>query len=145
MCVWRGFTTELLSALMNGSKEMSVNTISKDFSIIDQDLTVEGTITCKGKLIIKGTVKGTLDGDTVVIAKEGVVYAKTKVVSMTVAGTFEGDIEASQELVVLSTGTFTGKVVCKDLVVESKGKLKAEVVCIARRDHVSEDDMAKES
>ena len=46
--------------------------ISKDFSIIDKGLTVDGTISSKGKLLIKGTVKGTLLGENVIIAKEGV-------------------------------------------------------------------------
>ena len=124
---------------------MSLNRISKSFSIIDQELTVEGTISCRGKLVVKGTVKGTLDGDTVVIAKDGAVYGKTKVASMTIAGSFEGDIEASQELIVLSTGTCSGKVVCKDFVVEANGKINAEVVCISMRNHVSEDDIAERS
>jgi cytoskeletal protein CcmA (bactofilin family) len=124
---------------------MSVNTISKSFSIIDQDLTVEGLVSCKGKLVIKGTVKGTLNGDVVVIAKEGAVYAKATLASMTVAGMFEGDIEASEELVILSTGTCSGNVVCKHLVVEANGKLKADVVSISKRDTVSEGDLVQES
>ena len=33
---------------------------SKDFSIIDKELTVDGTVSTKGRLIIKGVVKGTL-------------------------------------------------------------------------------------
>ena len=35
---------------------------SKDFSIIDKELTVDGIISSKGKLVIKGVVKGTLIG-----------------------------------------------------------------------------------
>jgi len=106
-----------------------VNDTSTDFSIIDTDLTVEGTLTCKGKLIIKGTVRGTLDGDTVVIAKEGMVRAKTRVARITIAGNFEGDIDASQELVILATGTCSGNVVCKTLAVEAKAKFNAQVNC----------------
>jgi len=103
---------------------------SKDFSIIDKALTVDGTIATKGRLIIKGTVKGTLEGDTVVIAKEGAVYADTKVASMTIGGTFEGDIHASRELIILSTGNCSGRVECKDFVVEAGGVLNAQVTCI---------------
>jgi len=103
---------------------------SKNFSIIDKDLTVEGTITCKGRLIIKGTVKGTLTGETVIIANEGAVYANTRVAQLTIAGTFEGDIDASGALVILSTGRCTGKVSCKNLAIEADGVLNAEVSCI---------------
>ena len=121
---------------------MTVKDKSKNFSIIDKGLTVEGTISCKGRLIIKGKVKGTLAGETVIIAREGAVYANVSVASLTIAGTCEGDIDASEALVILSTGTCTGKVICKDLVVEANGVLNAEVSCITPeeadpKDHLS--------
>lgn len=104
---------------------------SKDFSIIDKDLTIEGTLSCRGKLVIKGNVRGTLDGETIVIAQEGAVYAKTKVARMTVAGIFEGDIEATESLTILSTGKCTGTVVCNNLMIEAKGILNARVTCLS--------------
>lgn len=103
---------------------------SKDFSIIDKELTVDGKISTKGKLVIKGVVKGILTGDVVVIAEEGAVFADTKVTSMTIGGTFEGEVEASSELIILPTGKCSGKVVCKDFVVEPGGILNAQVNCI---------------
>ena len=106
-----------------------MKTNSKDFSIIDKDLLVEGTLSCKGKLVVKGTVRGRLDGETVIIGKEGAVYAKIKVSSLTVGGLFEGEIDASDELIILSTGKCSGKVVCKNLVIEANGKLNARVAC----------------
>jgi len=111
-----------------------VKNISKDFSIIDKGLTVDGTISSKGKLLIKGTVKGTLLGENVIIAKEGTVSADTKAASMTIGGTFEGTIRASDELIILSTGKCSGKVICKDFVVEAGGILNAEVNCITEQD-----------
>ncbi len=111
---------------------------SKDFSIIDKELTVDGTISSKGKLVIKGVVKGTLIGETVIIAEEGKVFADTKASSMTIGGTFEGEIRASRELIILSTGNCSGKVVCKDFVVEAGGVLNAQVNCITSQDSKSE-------
>ena len=104
---------------------------SKEFSIIDKDLTVEGNLSSKGKLVIKGTVRGRLNGETVIIAEEGAVYAETNIASMTIAGVFEGDVTASKELVILSTGRCSGKVVCKDLMIEARGVLNAQVKCIS--------------
>lgn len=104
---------------------------SKDFSIIDRQLDVDGTLATKGKLIIKGSVRGTLNGETVIIAREGRVCASVRVASMTIGGSFEGDIEATEELVILSTGNCAGKVVCRDFVVEAGGILNAEVTCTA--------------
>ena len=88
---------------------MVVNS-SKDISIIDKELTVEGTVSTNGTLIIKGTLEGTLIGETVTIAQEGSVYADTKVASITIGGTFEGDISATHELIILATGSCSGKV-----------------------------------
>lgn len=114
---------------------------SKDFSIIDKELTVDGTISSKGKLVIKGVVKGTLIGETVIIAEEGKVFADTKASSMTIGGTFEGEIRASKELIILSTGNCSGKVVCKDFVVEAGGVLNAQVNCITSQDSQSQQEL----
>jgi len=103
---------------------------SKNFSLIDKGLVVEGTVSCKGKLIVKGTVKGTLSGEMVIIAAEGAAYTDAQVRSMTIGGTFEGNLKASEELIILSSGVCSGKIVCKDLVVEAGGILNAEVSCI---------------
>ncbi|MBL0700149.1 MAG: polymer-forming cytoskeletal protein [Desulfosarcina sp.] len=103
---------------------------TKNISIVDKGLTVDGTLSTTGRLIVKGTIKGTLDGDVVIVSEDGTIYAETNVASMTIGGVFEGNIKASRELVVLSTGKCTGKVECKDLVVECGGVLNAEVTCV---------------
>lgn len=103
---------------------------SKNLSIIDNDLTVDGTVTSKGSLVIRGSVKGTLTGEKVVIAEEGSVYADVKVSSMTIGGTFEGDITANDELVILSTGSCSGTVLCRNLTVEMGGMLNATVTYV---------------
>ncbi len=103
---------------------------SKNLSIIDNDLTVDGTVTSKGSLVIRGCVKGILTGEKVVIAEEGSVFADAKVASMTVGGTFEGEITATEELIILSTGSCSGTVVCKNLTVEMGGLLNATVTYI---------------
>ena len=103
---------------------------TKNISIVDKGLTIDGTVSTTGRLIVKGTIKGTLDGDVVVISEGGAVYAETNINSITIGGTFEGDIKASKEFVVLSTGKCTGKVECKDLVVEAGGVLNADITCI---------------
>ena len=121
-----------------------MNNKSKDFSIIDKELTVDGTVSTKGRLVIKGVVKGTLIGETVIIAEEGAVFGDTKVSSMTIGGNFEGEIRASKELIILSTGNCSGKIVCKDFVVEAGGILNAHVTCITAQDMQSEKEVASQ-
>ena len=102
----------------------------KNLSIIDKELKIDGSISSTGKLIIKGQVTGTIDGDVVIIAEDGIVNSSsTKVASLTIGGNFQGEVDASKELIILSTGTCSGKVQCQDLIVENGGILNAEVSC----------------
>ena len=106
-----------------------MKTDQKKFSIIDEGFTVDGTVTGKGRLVIKGMVKGAVTGDSVVIAEEGVVTADAKANELTIGGSFNGQLEADKALIILSTGKCSGSVTCRDLVVEAGGVLNAEVTC----------------
>ena len=101
----------------------------KNMSIIDKELTVEGTVSFKGQLIVKGAVKGNLSGDKVVIAEEGYVAANATVAEMIVGGVFEGELRSSEKLTILATGSCSGKIACKKFEVETGGMLNAEVKC----------------
>jgi cytoskeletal protein CcmA (bactofilin family) len=117
---------------------------TENISIIDSGLVIDGSICCKGKLIIKGTVKGNLEGENVVIAEEGSLLADAEAESVTIGGSFEGSIRASKELIVLTSGYCSGRVVCRDLVVEAGGILNAEVTCTAaKKAAVEETDNVK--
>ena len=104
-----------------------------NLSIIDRELKIDGSIVSRGKLIIKGSLRGAIEGETVIIAEDGEVHSDARVTSMTIGGSFEGDIYASKELIILSTGSCAGKVECKDLIVENGGILNAEVTCKTSR------------
>jgi len=100
---------------------------SQNLSIIDKGLNIDGTISSEGNLVIRGSVKGSLSGEKIVIAEEGAVFADTDVSSLTIGGIFEGEVRASEELIILSTGSCAGSVVCKNLIVETGGLLNASV------------------
>ncbi len=103
---------------------------NKNLSIIDKELKIEGSISSSGKLIIKGQINGTIEGDEVIIAEDGrVTSSATKVSSITIGGNFQGEVSATKELIILATGTCAGKVECKDLIVENGGILNADVSC----------------
>jgi len=102
---------------------------SKSMSIIDKELTVEGTVSFKGQLIVKGAVKGNLYGDSVVIAEEGLVQAQATVSHIIIGGTFDGELKSSDKLTILSTGKCSGKITCKTFEVETGGILNAEINC----------------
>ena len=99
----------------------------KNLSIIDKGLTVKGTVEAQGKLIIAGSLEGTITGNEVVTVKGSHVAAKVKVEHLVVAGSFEGDITAYGSLRILATGDIGGSVTCKDLSLEAGGKLNGKV------------------
>lgn len=99
------------------------------FSIIDNGMTVDGSLVGKGNLVVKGSVKGTLAGESVIISEEGHIAADTKAQTMTIGGSFEGRLETMGQLVILTTGRCSGEIVCGDLVVEAGGRLDARVSC----------------
>lgn len=98
-----------------------------DVSIIDTQLRVDGTLSTKGRLVVKGEVRGTVVADTLVIAREGRVFASAQVSNMTIGGNFQGEVVATQLLVILATGNCSGKVTCKKFLVEAGGVLNADV------------------
>lgn len=100
---------------------------TQKFSIIDRGLTVEGMVQGQGQLVVKGTIKGKLTGEEVVVAEEGAVEAETTAKRITIGGRFEGQLEATETLTILSTGSCSGDVTCKELVVEAGGALNARV------------------
>jgi cytoskeletal protein CcmA (bactofilin family) len=104
-------------------------------SILENDATVEGKITCNGQLIIKGTIKGNLAGADVVVAKEGRLLADADVTSLTIDGTFEGEARATDQLTVLANGSCSGRVSCKNLMVEAGGVLNAAVIYLKSTDN----------
>lgn len=98
-------------------------------SIIDEGFTLEGEVSFNGQLVVKGTVKGTLKGEQIVVAEGGVVLADTQADFITIAGKFHGNLKVSEKMTLLSTGTCTGKIVCKDMEMEPGGVLNGEVCC----------------
>ena len=100
-----------------------------DISIIDAGLKINGVFSYKGRLIVNGMIEGTITGENLVIAEGGVVVANVNVHSASVGGKFEGELTASNEVVILPTGICSGKFLCKSLVVEAGGLINGDVKC----------------
>jgi cytoskeletal protein CcmA (bactofilin family) len=109
-----------------------VNKALKQFSLIDKNLTIDGTVQCKGRLIINGTLKGKLIGEHVIISKDGAVFADATATFISIAGKFDGAIRETKEVVILSTGICSGSVQCHSLVLDAGGVLNATVECLKK-------------
>jgi cytoskeletal protein CcmA (bactofilin family) len=101
----------------------------KKNSIVEKGLTIDGEVSFTGQLTVMGTVKGSLVGEHIVIAEEGVVVAETKATFITIAGTFRGRLTVAGQLLVLSTGNCSGIIECQDLQMEAGGVLNGNINC----------------
>ncbi|MDP3285563.1 MAG: polymer-forming cytoskeletal protein [Desulfobacterales bacterium] len=102
---------------------------NSNISIFDSELSLKGAFSFKGRLIMKGSFEGTITGENLIIAEEGVVLAEINAENVTIGGQFEGYITALNEVVILSTGICSGKISCKSLVVETGGLLNGDIRC----------------
>jgi len=110
-------------------------------TIIDRDVELEGSLKVKGKLIVVGTLKGTLVGETVVTVEGSSVSARTQVRDLIIGGDFQGDIVVSERLKILNTGSFFGTAFCDRLSVEAGGRLNGRVEPFNSKDASVAEDM----
>jgi len=96
-------------------------------SIIDKDCAFEGTVNVGGKLIIAGSLKGTIAGRSIVTVEGSRVEAKAKVQTMIVGGHFQGDVIVSESMRIVSTGVFSGSMACRNFTLDAGGKLDGRV------------------
>ena len=98
-------------------------------SIIDHGLTINGEIDCNGEIIIKGKVSGKITAETLVIAESGNVEADCEVETAIIGGDYNGTLTVRGVMKILASGKCSGKVLCKDMVVENGSTLNASVDC----------------
>lgn len=96
-------------------------------SIIDKDSLIEGTVSVQGKMVVAGTLKGSLVGNTVVTVEGSRVDAPANLRELIIGGDYTGDITVYESLRIRSTGAFHGKITCKNLTLEAGGKLEGMV------------------
>ena len=77
---------------------------------IDSDLYVEGSINSQKKIVVSGTVRGSVSGNQeIVVSETGNVHGKVEGNKIVVAGKVNGDIFAHKRLEVVSSANIQGK------------------------------------
>ena len=100
-------------------------------SIIDKNLTIEGTLQFKGKIIVAGTLHGNMHGEHALTTKGSDIHADVKIDEMTIGGSFQGNIIAYKWLRISPTGNVTGNLFCNTLIIEPGGILNGKVERLA--------------
>jgi cytoskeletal protein CcmA (bactofilin family) len=102
---------------------------SKKLFVVEKGMTIDGSVSYEGRLVINGTVKGTLVGDHILIEEGGVVAAETRAVSIIIGGTYRGKLTVSGKLVLLSTANCSGMFQCHEIDMEPGALLNGDVLC----------------
>ena len=76
------------------SFEEMASSIKSMPSVLSKNFNVEGDIKCAGILEIEGKIKGTVNGQCVIIRENGSIEGKVNVESITIRGNFTGDMVA---------------------------------------------------
>ena len=104
---------------------------SKTLTVIAEGVTIEGKINSPGATRIDGTVKGDIISDKeVVIGKEAKVNANVQTRNAVIAGSFNGEMNATGEVEITATGKFIGNLVQKEalLTIAKGGLFKGESI-----------------
>lgn len=103
----------------------------KTITIIAEGVKIEGKLYSSGSTRIDGVIKGEIVSDKeIIIGKEGNVEANIKTSKAVVAGSFRGEMVASGEVEITSTGKFIGNLIQTDalLTIEKGGLFKGEII-----------------
>ena len=88
-------------------------------SVIGEGSVFEGSFEVPGNLRVDGRFKGELNvTETLVVGKNGFVDAAVKTKSAIVAGTIQGDLNASEKITLQSGSRLEGEMVTSKLVIE---------------------------
>ncbi len=109
----------------NSSNDNSIakklEVISSNFkstpTIIARDLKIEGQINSTGLVEIEGIIRGTINGNSIIIREEGSVEGTIIAESLSLRGTFNGNIKA-KNINIASKANVTGEIEYESLSVE---------------------------
>ena len=77
---------------------------------IDKDLCIEGSVHSQKKMVVSGTVSGSVFGEQeIVVSETGHVLGKVEGNKILVAGKVDGDLFAHKRLEVISTANIQGE------------------------------------
>lgn len=111
-----------------GSPASSSGGLGNLTAFIDQGSEFEGKLSFKDTVRIDGSFTGEITSDnTLIVGESGEIRASIRSVCVVISGLVEGNIEASEQIVLHKTARVTGDVVAPSLVVEQGAQLNGNV------------------
>jgi len=105
----------------------------RTISIINKGCHLEGNFDFKGYLIVAGTLKGTLNADTVITEEGSTITATITSTFLTVAGAFRGEITTTDTLTLLKTSDVSACIRCGKLIIEEGCTVNGKICALPRR------------
>ncbi len=106
-------------------------------SIVDQNMTISGELSFKGKTRIDGAVSGNITGEHLILSQSGTIIGDIYVSSFVCHGSIEGNVNA--DIVTARKGSsIQGSVTAANLVVEPGAALDGEVKTVSEPPSIAE-------
>lgn len=110
-------------------------------SIVDQNMTISGELSFKGKTRIDGAVTGNITGEHLILSQSGVINGDISVSSFVCHGSIDGNVNA--DIVTARKGSsIHGRVTTANLVVEPGAALDGEVKTVSAPSSIAEKSSA---
>ena len=115
-----------------GSDERTVGNYGDSKKLlIGREIVLSGEISACEKLVVEGCVETNISAcREIEVAESGIFKEEAEIEIAEISGTFEGNISATNLLIVRSTGRVTGKVRVRQLEVERGGEISGEIAII---------------
>ena len=120
--------TKINSMNSNGvSKKIGeiTNNLKYTPTIISSDLVIDGKIDSKGLIEIEGVIKGTINGNSIIIREDGFVQGFISSEFLNIRGKFEGTIRA-KNISISSKANVVGDIEYESLAVEDGASIDGQ-------------------
>jgi cytoskeletal protein CcmA (bactofilin family) len=121
----------------------SENAAEKMTTVIAEDLHIKGTLTFETSLMIKGTLEGEIiSKGLIVVGSTAKINAEIVTKSLVSHGEIQGDVTASEQVMLMGTAHHTGKVTTPNIVVESGSVFNGSCVMVREKVEAPKEEQA---
>ena len=120
-----------LAQAQNPQPESSAESAPEGALIVGRDIQVKGQIEDCRVLIVEGRVEASVKAQRLEIRKGGLFLGRAEVEQAEIAGTFDGNLNAAQELKICDSGRVQGEIRYTRIVIDGGGEIAGTVGTVA--------------
>ena len=112
----------------NQFKKMNEQDQHKGSIVIGEGVTVTGSFVVPGRAVINGSLQGELQADDLLVGARGKLVGNVKVRKADIYGETHDTLQASEHLLIRSTGRISGKATYGEIEIERGGLVQGSVL-----------------